>query len=114
MKYKWRIKKYDHNGHIYYMPQRKGWIFWNNATWDEYRKVYYEECDHYECDHYFSRCNTIQVPGLVDYVAFANLEDAKRLIEGIEKHEAKKKKYEEELDEYIYIDDDSISKELKK
>ena len=109
MIFKWRIKKYDHNDQIYYMPQRKGWIFWNNATWDEYRKVYYEE-DNY----YFSRCTTLQVPGLVDYVAFANLEDAKRLIEALEKYEDKKRKHEEELDEYIYIDDDSISKELKK
>ena len=33
---------------------------------------------------------------------------------GIEKLETKKKKHEKELDEYIYIDDDSISKELKK
>ena len=78
------------------------------ALWDEYRRVYYEEAD-----HYFSTCNKIEVPGLVDYVAFANIEDAKRLIEGIEKLEAKKKKHEKELDEYIYIDD-SISKELKK
>ena len=109
MIFKWRIKKYDHNGQIYYMPQRKGWIFWNNATWDEYRKIYYEECN-----NYFSRCNTVQVPGLVDYVAFASLEDAKRLIEGIEKLEAKKKKYEDELSEYIYVDDDSLSKDLKK
>lgn len=109
MKFKWRIKKYDYKGQIYYMPQRKGWIFWNNATWDEYRKVEYEE------DYcYFSRCSKLEVPGLVDYVAFANLEDAKRLIEGIEKAEAKKKKYEEELDKYIYIDDDSLSKDLKK
>ena len=51
---------------------------------------------------------------MVDYVAFANLEDAKRLIEALEKYEDKKRKHEEELDEYIYIDDDSISKELKK
>ena len=109
MFFKWRIKKYDYKDQIYYMPQRKGWIFWNNATWDEYRKVYYEE----DYD-YFSKCNKIEVPGLVDYVAFASLEDAKRLIEGIEKHEAKKRKHEEDLDEYIYIDDDSLSKELKK
>jgi len=109
MKFKWRIKKYDYNGQIYYMPQRKGWIFWNNATWDEYRKLYYEEAD-----HYFSTCSKLEVPGLVDYVAFANLEDAKRLIEGIEKQEARKKKFKKELDEYIYIDDDSLSKELKK
>jgi hypothetical protein len=109
MLFKWRIKKYDYNGQIYYMPQRKGWIFWNNATWDEYRKLYYEEAD-----HYFSTCSKLEVPGLVDYVAFANLEDAKRLIEGIEKQEARKKKFEKELDEYIYIDDDSLSKELKK
>lgn len=109
MIFKWRIKKYDYNGQIYYMPQRKGWIFWNNATWDEYRKLYYEEAD-----HYFSTCSKLEVPGLVDYVAFANLEDAKRLIEGIEKQEARKKKFEKELDEYIYIDDDSLSKELKK
>ena len=109
MLFKWRIKKYDYKDQIYYMPQRKGWIFWNNATWDEYRKVYYEE----DYD-YFSKCNKIEVPGLVDYVAFASLEDAKRLIEGIEKHEAKKKKFEKELDEYIYIDDYSLSKELKK
>ena len=47
-------------------------------------------------------------------MAFSNLEDAKRLIEGIEKLEARKKKFEKELDEYIYIDDDTISKELKK
>ena len=109
MKYKWRIKKYDHNGHIYYMPQRKGWIFWNNATWDEYRKVEWEESS-----YYFSRCAKLEVPGLVDYVAFASLEDAKRLIEGIERLEAKKKKYEDELGEYIYVDDDSLSKDLKK
>lgn len=51
---------------------------------------------------------------MTDYVGFFNLEDAKRLIEGIEKLEAKKKKHEKELDEYIYIDDDSLSKELKK
>ena len=109
MKYKWRIKKYDHNGHIYYMPQRKGWIFWNNATWDEYRKIEWEESY-----SYFSRCTKLEVPGLVDYVAFASLEDAKRLIEGIERLEAKKKKYEDELSEYIYVDDDSLSKDLKK
>ena len=90
------------------MPQRKGWIFWNNAKWDEYCKIYYEEVY-----HYFSTC-PLQVSGLLDYVAFSNLEDAKRLIEGIEKLEARKKKFEKELDEYIYIDDDSISKELKK
>ncbi len=108
MLFKWRIKKYDYNDQIYYMPQRKGCIFWNNATWDEYCKVYYEE----EYD-YFSKCNKIVVPGFVDYVAFSNLEDAKRLIKGIEKLEARKKKFEKELDEYIYIDDDSISKELK-
>lgn len=109
MIFKWRIKKIDYNDQIYYMPQRKGWIFWNNATWDEYCKVYYEE----EYD-YFSKCNKIEVPGLVDYVAFASLEDAKRLIKGIEKIEANKKKHEKELNEYIYIDDDYISKELKK
>lgn len=91
------------------MPQRKGWIFWNNATWYEYRKIEYEESS-----YYFSSSNKVEVHGLVDYVAFANLEDAKRLIEGIEKLEAKKKKYEEELDEYIYINDDSLSKDLKK
>lgn len=109
MKFKWRLKKYDYKGQIYYMPQRKGWIFWNSATWDEYRRVYYEEAD-----HYFSTCSKLEVPGLVDYVAFANIEDAKRLIKGIEKIEANKKKHEKELDEYIYIDDDTISKELKK
>ena len=110
MLFKWRLKKYDYKGQIYYMPQRKGWIFWNNATWDEYCKVYYEECL-----HYFSSSSTLQVSGLVDdYVAFANIEDAKRLIEGIEKLEAKKRKLKKELDEYIYIDDDTISKELKK
>ena len=109
MIFKWRIKKYDYNGQIYYMPQRKGWIFWNNATWDEYSRVYSEES--YD---YFSFNNKLEVPGLVDYVAFASLEDAKRLIEGIEKIVAKKKKHKKELDEYIYIDDDSISKELKK
>lgn len=108
MLFKWRIKKIYYNSKIYYMPQRKGWIFWNNATWDEYRKVYYEEAY-----HYFSTC-PLQVNGLVIYVAFSNLEDAKRLIEGIEKLEARKKKFKKELDEYIYIDDDSISKELKK
>ena len=109
MKFKWRIKKHDHNGHIYYMPQRKGWIFWNNATWDEYRTVNYE----FSYD-YFSSCTKLQVPGLVDYVAFANLEDAKRFIKGFEKIEEKKQKYEEELDEYIYIDDEAPSKDLKK
>ena len=109
MLFKWRIKKIYYNGKIYYMPQRKGWIFWNNAKWDEYCKIYYEEAY-----HYFSTCHILQVPGLVDYVAFSNLEDAKRLIEGIEKLEARKKKHKKELDEYIYIDDDSISKELKK
>lgn len=109
MIFKWRIKKYDYKDQIYYMPQRKGWIFWNNATWDEYRKLYYEEAD-----HYFSTCSKLEVPGLVDYVAFASLEDAKRLIEGIEKQEERKRKHEEDLDEYIYIDDDSLSKELKK
>lgn len=109
MIFKWRLKKYDYKGQIYYIPQRKGWIFWNNATWDEYRRVYYEECD-----HYFSSSSRLQVPGLYDYVAFYNIEDAKRLIEGIEKIEARKKTLEKELDEYIYIDDDSISKELKK
>lgn len=109
MIFKWRIKKIYYNSKIYYMPQRKGWIFWNSATWDEYRRVYYEESS-----YYFSSSNKIEVPGLVDYVAFANLEDAKRLIKGIEKLEANKKKHEKELDEYIYIDDDSISKELKK
>lgn len=109
MLFKWRIKKYDYNGQIYYMPQRKGWIFWNNAKWDEYCKIYYEE--EYG---YFSTCHILQVSGLVDYVAFSNLEDAKRLIKGIEKLEARKKKFKKELDEYIYIDDDTISKELKK
>lgn len=109
MIFKWRLKKYDYKGQIYYMPQRNGWIFWNSATWDEYRKVYYEECD-----HYFSSSSKLQVPGLYDYVAFANIEDAKRLIEALEKYEDRKRKHEEELDEYIYIDDDSISKELKK
>ena len=109
MLFKWRIKKIDNDGKIFYMPQRKGWIFWNNATWDEYRKIYYEEAD-----HYFSTCSKLQVPGLLDYVAFSNLEDAKRLIEGIEKLEVKKKEHEKELDEYIYINDDSLSKELKK
>ena len=110
MLFKWRIKKIYYNGQIYYMPQRKGWIFWNNAKWDEYIRVYYEECL-----HYFSSSSTLQVSGLVDdYVAFASLEDAKRLIEGIEKQEVKKRKHEEDLDEYIYIDDDTISKELKK
>ena len=108
MLFKWRIKKIYYNYRIYYMPQRKGWIFWNNAKWDEYCKIYYEEAY-----HYFSTC-PLQVSGLLDYVAFSNLEDAKRLIEGIEKLEARKKKFEKELDEYIYIDDDSISKELKK
>ena len=109
MIFKWRLKKIYYNDRIYYMPQRKGWIFWNNAKWDEYCKIYYEE--EYG---YFSSSNKIEVPGLVDYVAFASLEDAKRLIKGIEKIEAKKKKHEKELNEYIYIDDDSISKELKK
>ena len=109
MLFKWRIKKIYYNSKIYYMPQRKGWIFWNNAKWDEYCKIYYEEAY-----HYFSTCRILQVSGLVDYVAFSNLEDAKRLIEGIEKLEARKKKFKKELDEYIYIDDDSISKELKK
>ena len=109
MIFKWRIKKIYYNGRIYYMPQRKGWIFWNSATWDEYSRVYSEES--YD---YFSSRNKIEVPGLVDYVAFASLEDAKRLIKGIEKIEANKKKYKKDLDEYIYIDDDSISKELKK
>ncbi len=109
MIFKWRIKKYDHNGQIYYMPQRKGWIFWNSATWDEYREVKNEETY-----NYFSSANKIEVPGLYYYVAFANLEDAKRLIEALEKYEDRKRKHEEELDEYIYIDDDSISKELKK
>ena len=108
MLFKWRIKKIYYNYRIYYMPQRKGWIFWNNAKWDEYCKIYYEEAY-----HYFSTC-PLQVSGLLDYVAFSNLEDAKRLIEGIEKLEARKKKFEKELDEYIYIDDDTISKELKK
>ena len=108
MLFKWRIKKIYYNYRIYYMPQRKGWIFWNNAKWDEYCKIYYEEAY-----HYFSTC-PLQVSGLLDYVAFSNLEDAKRLIEGIEKLEARKKKFEKNLDEYIYIDDDSISKELKK
>ena len=108
MLFKWRIKKIYYNYRIYYMPQRKGWIFWNNAKWDEYCKIYYEEAY-----HYFSTC-PLQVSGLLDYVAFSNLEDAKRLIEGIEKLEARKKKFEKDLDEYIYIDDDSISKELKK
>lgn len=108
MLFKWRIKKIYYNNKIYYMPQRKGWIFWNNAKWDEYCKIYYEEAY-----HYFSTC-PLQVSGLLDYVAFSNLEDAKRLIEGIEKLEARKKKFEKDLDEYIYIDDDSISKELKK
>lgn len=108
MLFKWRIKKIYYNSKIYYMPQRKGWIFWNNAKWDEYCKIYYEEAY-----YYFSTC-PLQVSGLVDYVAFSNLEDAKRLIEGIEKLEARKKKFKKELDEYIYIDDDSISKELKK
>ena len=109
MIFKWRIKKIYYNGQIYYMPQRKGWIFWNSAKWDEYSRVYSEES--YD---YFSFNNKLEVPGLVDYVAFASLEDAKRLIKGIEKLETKKKKHEKELDEYIYIDDDSISKELKK
>ena len=109
MLFKWRIKKIYYNGQIYYMPQRKGWIFWNNATWDEYSRVYSEES--YD---YFSFNNKLEVPGLVDYVAFASLEDAKRLIEGIEKQEVKKRKHEEDLDEYIYIDNDSLSKELKK
>lgn len=109
MLFKWRIKKIDNDGQIYYMPQWKGWIFWNNVTWDEYLKIYYEEAY-----HYFSTCHTLQVSGLLDYVAFSNLEDAKRLIKGIEKLEARKKKFEKEFDEYIYIDDDSISKELKK
>lgn len=108
MLFKWRIKKIYYNYRIYYMPQRKGWIFWNNAKWDEYCKIYYEEAY-----HYFSTC-PLQVSGLLDYVAFSNLEDAKRLIEGIEKLEARKKKFKKELDEYIYIDDDFISKELKK
>lgn len=108
MLFKWRIKKIYYNYRIYYMPQRKGWIFWNNAKWDEYCKIYYEE--EYG---YFSTC-PLQVSGLLDYVAFSNLEDAKRLIEGIEKLEARKKKFEKELDEYIYIDDDFLSKELKK
>ena len=109
MIFKWRIKKIYYNGQIYYMPQRKGWIFWNSVTWDEYSRVYNEESY-----NYFSLSNRLEVPGLVDYVAFANLEDAKRLIEGIEKIEANKKKHKKELDEYIYIDDDTISKELKK
>ena len=109
MKFKWRIKKIYYNGQIYYMPQRKGWIFWNNATWDEYIRVYSEES--YD---YFLSSNKIEVPGLVDYVAFASLEDAKRLTKGIEKIEANKKKHEKELDEYIYIDDDTILNELKK
>lgn len=109
MIFKWRLKKYDYEGQIYYIPQRKGWIFWNSATWDEYRKVNYEESS-----YYFSSSNKIEVPGLVDYVAFANIEDAKRLIEALEKYEVRKRKFEEDLDEYIYIDDDSISKELKK
>lgn len=108
MLFKWRIKKIYYNNRIYYMPQRKGWIFWNNAKWDEYCKIYYEE--EYG---YFLTC-PLQVSGLLDYVAFSNLEDAKRLIEGIEKLESRKKKFKKELDEYIYIDDDSISKELKK
>lgn len=43
MKFKWRIKKIDNDGQIYYMPQLKGWIFWNNVAWDEYCKVYYKE-----------------------------------------------------------------------
>ena len=109
MLFKWRIKKIYYNSKIYYMPQRKGWIFWNSVKWDEYSRVYNEES--YD---YFSTCRILQVGGLVDYVAFSNLEDAKRLIEGIEKLEARKKKFKKELDEYIYIDDDSISKELKK
>ena len=109
MLFKWRIKKIYYNGQIYYMPQRQGWIFWNNAKWDEYSRVYSEES--YD---YFSFNNKLEVPGLVDYVAFASLEDAKRLIEGIEKQEVKKRKHEKELDEYIYIDDDFLSKELKK
>lgn len=109
MIFKWRLKKYDYKGQIYYIPQRKGWIFWYNATWDEYRRVIYEECY-----LYFSSSSKLQVPGFHDYVAFYNIEDAKRLIEGIEKIEARKKTLEKELDEYIYIDDDSISKELKK
>ena len=108
MLFKWRIKKIYYNDRIYYMPQRKGWIFWNNAKWDEYCKIYYEE--EYG---YFSTC-PLQVSGLVVYVAFSNLEDAKRLIKGIEKIEARKKKFKKELDEYIYIDDDFLSKELKK
>lgn len=109
MLFKWRIKKIYYNGQIYYMPQRKGWIFWNNSTWDEYSRVYSEES--YD---YFSFNNKLEVPGLVDYVAFASLEDAKLLIKGIEKIVAKKKKHKKELDEYIYIDDDFLSKELKK
>lgn len=109
MIFKWRIKKYYYEGKIYYIPQRKGWIFWNNATWDEYRRVLYEECD-----NYFSSSSKFQIPELADYVAFYNIEDAKRLIEGIEKIEVRKKNFEKELDKYIYIDDESISKELKK
>lgn len=104
MIFKWRLKKYFYNGQIYYMPQRKGWIFWNNATWDEYRRVIHEKVP---------TSSTIQVNGLAnEYVAFANIEDAKRLIEALEKYADRKRKYKE-LDEYIYIND-SISKELKK
>lgn len=112
MLFKWRIKKIYYNGRIYYMPQRKGWIFWNSAKWDEYSRVYNEES--YD---YFSLSNKLELPnftGFIDYVAFANIEDAKRLIKGIEKNVANKKKHKKELDKYIYIDDDSISKELKK
>ena len=112
MKFKWRIKKIDNDGQIYYMPQWKGWIFWNNVTWDEYCKVYYKEAE-----HYFSTCDQLKIPGLlesVDYVGFFNLEDAKRLIVGIEKLETNKKKHKKELNEYIYIGDDSILNELKK
>ena len=109
MKFKWRIKKIDNDGQIYYMPQLKGWIFWNNVTWDEYCKVYYKEAE-----HYFSTCDQLKIPGLTDYVAFFNLEDAKRLIVGIEKLETNKKKHKKELNEYIYIGDDSILNELKK
>ena len=54
MLFKWRIKKIYYNGQIYYMPQRKGWIFWNNAKWDEYLKIYYEE--EYG---YFSTCRIL-------------------------------------------------------
>lgn len=109
MIFKWRLKKYDYKGNIYYMPQRKGWIFWNSATWDEYRSVFLQES---YC--YFSSSKVLKVPGLTDYVAFYNIEDAKRLIDGIEKIEDRKRKHVKELDEYIYVDDDSLSKDLKK